>query len=150
MHEIIALFAIILFVLLTPGVLLRLPQKGPIIYSAIVHGIIFVILLYLISKISYQYLYRVESFENEDPSPEPVHNTSINGRNCNEQNCDRAIKSAIKKGNPVITKWWDDGEGCSGCSIPSNVVVIPDPNKGVKPINPRLDYSNEDDDDGDF
>jgi hypothetical protein len=63
MHAITALYAAILFVLLTPGVILRIPQKGPLLYASIVHAIIFGILLYFISKIVHQYNYRIEKFQ---------------------------------------------------------------------------------------
>jgi hypothetical protein len=39
---------VLLFVVLTPGVLLRLPRKGSLLMAAVVHGIIFAILSYLI------------------------------------------------------------------------------------------------------
>jgi hypothetical protein len=51
MHEITAIYALILFVLLTPGLLLRLPEKGPLLTAAIVHAIVFAILLYGITKL---------------------------------------------------------------------------------------------------
>ena len=52
MHAITALYGAVLFVLLTPGVILHIPSKGPLLYASIVHAIIFGILLYFISKIT--------------------------------------------------------------------------------------------------
>jgi uncharacterized membrane protein YvbJ len=63
MHAIIALYAAVLFVLLTPGVILRIPQKGSLLYASILHAIIFGILLYFISKIVHQNSRKVESFQ---------------------------------------------------------------------------------------
>jgi hypothetical protein len=40
-----------LFFILTPGVLLRIPRRGSLIYAAIVHSIVFALLYYLIHKI---------------------------------------------------------------------------------------------------
>jgi hypothetical protein len=51
MHELTAVYALILFVLLTPGLLLRLPEKGPLLNAAIVHAIVFAVLLYAITKL---------------------------------------------------------------------------------------------------
>jgi hypothetical protein len=66
MNPITALYAAILFVLLTPGVLLRIPSKGSLLTSSIIHAIVFGILLYFISKIVHQYKYGVENFENSE------------------------------------------------------------------------------------
>ena len=46
----------ILFLILTPGVLLRISEKGLLLNTAIVHAVVFGILInYFISKIIYQY-----------------------------------------------------------------------------------------------
>ena len=37
MHAITALYGAILFVLLTPGLVLRIPLKGPLLTASIVH-----------------------------------------------------------------------------------------------------------------
>jgi len=58
----IALSGALLFLILTPGVLLRIPQKGSVLTVAFVHSIIFGILLYFISKAVYQ-SYNKERFE---------------------------------------------------------------------------------------
>jgi len=50
MNIIILLTSVILFVLLTPGVLLRLPNKGPIYVVAGVHSILFALLLWGLVK----------------------------------------------------------------------------------------------------
>ena len=41
------LYVVVLFVVLTPGILLRLPPKGSPLVVAIVHGAVFAIVLYL-------------------------------------------------------------------------------------------------------
>ena len=63
MHAIIALYGAILFVLLTPGLVLRIPSKGSLLTASIVHAVVFGILLYVISKLVHQYKYGVESFQ---------------------------------------------------------------------------------------
>ena len=71
----IAITGTILFLILTPGILLRIPEKGPILKAAIIHSIIFGILLYFISKIIYQYI-NVENFYTTI-SPQPSIEDSI-------------------------------------------------------------------------
>lgn len=65
MHEITAIYGAILFVLLTPGLIVRIPSKGPLLHATIVHGILFAILYYFISKIALHYSnnYTSEYFE---------------------------------------------------------------------------------------
>jgi hypothetical protein len=55
MHEITAIYGAILFVLLPPGLIVRIPSKGPLLHATIVHGILFAILYYFISKIVLHY-----------------------------------------------------------------------------------------------
>jgi hypothetical protein len=56
-HIAMSLFVIVLFVVLTPGVLLRLPARAPLLTSAIVHGIVFALVFHLTSKIVWNYFY---------------------------------------------------------------------------------------------
>lgn len=60
----IAISGAILFVLLTPGLLLRIPPKGPLLTAAIVHAIVFAILFYFIGIFIYSYYDKMESFKN--------------------------------------------------------------------------------------
>lgn len=55
MYEITTIYGAILFVLLTPGLIVRIPSKGPLLHASIVHGILFAILYYLISKLVFHY-----------------------------------------------------------------------------------------------
>jgi hypothetical protein len=48
------LYTILLFVLLTPGILLRLPPKGSPLVVAIVHGVVFALVLCFTHKIVYR------------------------------------------------------------------------------------------------
>ena len=41
MHVITALYGAVLFLLLTPGLVLRIPSKGPLLHASIVHAIVF-------------------------------------------------------------------------------------------------------------
>jgi hypothetical protein len=73
MHAITAVYGAILFVLLTPGLILRIPQKGSLLTASIVHAIVFAIVFYLISKLVYQYSANkkiTESFKNNIRIPE--------------------------------------------------------------------------------
>jgi hypothetical protein len=44
------LFMMVLFVLLTPGLLLRIPKHGSLLTSALVHGAVFATLYHLLHK----------------------------------------------------------------------------------------------------
>jgi len=52
-------YVALLFVLLTPGVLLRLPSKGTLLTVAIVHGIVFA----LVFHFTHRHVYRLTSNE---------------------------------------------------------------------------------------
>jgi hypothetical protein len=54
MNLFMTLYIIVLFIALTPGVLLRLPAKGPLLTVAIVHGIVFALVYYFTHRIVYQ------------------------------------------------------------------------------------------------
>ena len=51
---IMSLFMALLFVLLTPGVLLRLPPRGPLLTVAIVHGLVFAIVYHFTNKMVFK------------------------------------------------------------------------------------------------
>ena len=112
MNAITSLYAAILFVLLTPGLILRIPSKGSLLTASIVHAIVFGVLLYFISKLVHQYKYGMESFENqyqlfEDPDPE-------NQVKCQQIVCSNAIMGGKGKMDP---NWWSKDEGCEGCYL---------------------------------
>lgn len=44
------LYVALLFVVLTPGVLLRLPPKGSLLMAAVVHAVVFSLVVYLTSS----------------------------------------------------------------------------------------------------
>ena len=52
-------YVALLFVLLTPGVLLRLPSKGTLLTVAIVHGLVFA----LVFHFTHRHVYRLTSNE---------------------------------------------------------------------------------------
>jgi hypothetical protein len=61
-------YVVILFVLLTPGVLVKLPPKGSLLTVAIVHGLVFALIYHLTHRTVYRL--SVDGFEdspmNED------------------------------------------------------------------------------------
>jgi hypothetical protein len=57
-----SLFVAVLFVLVTPGVLVRLPPGGSKLTVAIVHGIVFAIVFHLTHKMVSRYIHR-ENFQ---------------------------------------------------------------------------------------
>ena len=75
MNLIILLSAFILFVLLTPGVLLFIPSKKCILTASIVHGIIFTVLLAIVINLipnkNYESFYNSNDYKCMCPLPLP-------------------------------------------------------------------------------
>ena len=65
MNLIMSLYVALLFVLLTPGVLIRLPPKGSLLMAAIVHGLVFALVFHFTRKMVYRL--SVDGFEGEMP-----------------------------------------------------------------------------------
>lgn len=57
------LYAALLFVVLTPGVLLRLPPKGSLLTVAVVHGVVFALVFCLTSSYVRQLTANISGFE---------------------------------------------------------------------------------------
>jgi len=65
MHSIVVtLYIALLFVLLTPGVLLRLPPKGSLLTVAIVHGLVFALVFHFTHRVVYRM--SMEGFAGKD------------------------------------------------------------------------------------
>jgi hypothetical protein len=56
-NYLMAIYVALLFVILTPGVLVRLPMRSSLLTSAIVHGIIFAIIYHLTNKYVWNHTY---------------------------------------------------------------------------------------------
>ena len=54
MNLIMSLYVALLFVLLTPGVLIKLPPKGSLLTVAIVHGLVFALVFHLTCRAMYK------------------------------------------------------------------------------------------------
>ena len=136
MHAITALYGAILFVLLTPGLILRIPSKGPLLHASIIHAILFGIIFYFISKLVHQNSRKVESF------------SDFKLYNPESGNCDQArmesckTKILEKKGN-LDTAWWEEGKECNGCNLIENEVNqkcnnLPHCNKSIIEVHQSL------------
>lgn len=75
-------FTALLFVVLTPGILVTIPPKGSKFVVALTHGVLFAILYHLTHKAVWHLTKKVETFEN--PSP-PL--KIKNGDMCEAQTC---------------------------------------------------------------
>lgn len=62
MTLLLSLFTACLFVLLVPGILVRIPRKGPLLTAAIVHGLLFTVIFYIINKCLF-HIYINEGFD---------------------------------------------------------------------------------------
>jgi hypothetical protein len=61
-------FLAVLFILLTPGVLLTIPPKGSkIIVAAVIHGIIFAIIYHFTNKTVWKWTRKYEGFADATP-----------------------------------------------------------------------------------
>jgi hypothetical protein len=69
MNLVCTLYIGLLFVLLTPGVLLRLPPKGSLLTVAIVHGLVFALIYHFTHKMVWRL--SMEGFEETMPMPKP-------------------------------------------------------------------------------
>ena len=56
-HYLMSLYVALLFIILTPGVLVRIPKRSSLLIAAIVHGIIFAIIYHLTHKYVWNHTY---------------------------------------------------------------------------------------------
>ena len=56
-------FTTILFVLLTPGVLLSLPPKGSLMAQAVVHGLIFALVYHFTHKAVWRFSMKMDGYD---------------------------------------------------------------------------------------
>jgi hypothetical protein len=63
MNLTVMLFTVVLFVLLTPGIVTRLPPAGSKLTVAIVHGLIFALVYHFTHKMVFRYSMAYEGFE---------------------------------------------------------------------------------------
>ena len=76
-------FTALLFVVLTPGILVTLPPKGSKFIVAISHGIIFALLYHVTRKAVKRLIYKRERFQNQYVLPPVIKNGDI----CTTQTC---------------------------------------------------------------
>ena len=79
MHNIATLlYVVVLFVVLTPGILLRLPPKGSPLVVAIVHGAVFALVLYLTHRTVHRLSVRagLEGFDTTTPKDPATQTTT--------------------------------------------------------------------------
>ena len=65
MHIFMLIYIFVLFVVLTPGVLLSLPPKSKLLTKALVHGLVFIIVFHFTHKLVYKTIYKMK--EGLDP-----------------------------------------------------------------------------------
>ena len=103
MHAITAIYGAVLFVLLTPGLILRIPSKGSLLTASIVHAIVFGILFYLISKLVYQYWGNRESFYNTGKKPKNMVDDQTCHKIINIKNQLNELISSLRVKEPAAT-----------------------------------------------
>jgi len=68
MNLMMSLYVALLFVVLTPGLLLRLPPKGSLLMAAIVHGLVFALVYHFTHKMVWRLT--MEGFESQEKEEE--------------------------------------------------------------------------------
>jgi len=56
-HPLMSVFIALLFVVLTPGVLLSIPPKGSLVTKAAVHAVVFALVYHYTSGLALEFLY---------------------------------------------------------------------------------------------
>jgi hypothetical protein len=69
MNLVVSLYAALLFVLLTPGILLTLPKGGNKMTVALVHGLVFALVWHLTHKMVWRVSMGMEGFEDKKKGP---------------------------------------------------------------------------------
>ena len=73
MNLVVSIYAAILFFILTPAILIRLPPGGSKWTVAAVHAIVFAIIFHFTHKIVWRIGARMEGMATASPSPSPTH-----------------------------------------------------------------------------
>jgi len=60
-HYLMSLYVALLFIILTPGVLVRIPKRSSLLIAAIVHSIIFAIIYHLTHKYVWNHTYGIRT-----------------------------------------------------------------------------------------
>jgi hypothetical protein len=70
MNIIMIVFTVLLFVLLTPGVILSLPPKGTLLTQAVVHGLVFALVYHFTHKAVWLWSKRVDGYDDMEAPPQ--------------------------------------------------------------------------------
>ena len=82
-HSLMTVFTALLFVVLTPGILVTLPPKGKPLVVAITHGLLFAVIYAVSHKAVKVIVQKYEGFQNEYVFPPAIKNGDI----CKTQTC---------------------------------------------------------------
>ena len=79
MNWVVTIYSALLFFILTPGILLRLPPKGKPMTVAIFHAVVFAIVWYFTHKLVWKLSnsFKIESFEETTPPSESEFESEI-------------------------------------------------------------------------
>lgn len=82
-HLLMTAFTALLFVVLTPGIVVTLPPKGSPLIVAVTHGVLFAVVYGIIHKAVWHMMKKSEGFEGQYPFPPAIKN----GDMCKAQTC---------------------------------------------------------------
>ena len=72
MNVVVTLYVAVLFMLLTPGVLLTLPKGGKKLVVAAVHGLVFALVYHFTHKLVWKFSLSLDGFQNAAMPPMPA------------------------------------------------------------------------------
>jgi hypothetical protein len=82
-HPLMTIFTALLFVALTPGILVTLPPKGKPLVVALTHGVVFALIYAVTHKAVYHFTKQYEGFQEQYVFPVAIKN----GEMCQAQTC---------------------------------------------------------------
>ena len=82
-HLLMTAFTALLFVVLTPGIVVTLPPKAPTIVVAVTHGVIFALIYGITHKAVWHLTQKFEGFQSQYVFPPAI----ANGQMCEAQTC---------------------------------------------------------------
>jgi pyruvate/2-oxoglutarate dehydrogenase complex dihydrolipoamide acyltransferase (E2) component len=102
MNVYVSLYLALLFVVLTPGILLTIPRKGPKLTVAVVHGLVFALVYYFTHSFVWQLTAGMEGFSAFLTAQR--HTAQANAEAANKAAAEAANKAAAEAANKAAAE----------------------------------------------
>lgn len=98
------LFVALLFVVLSPGVLLSFPSKGSLLTKVLVHAVVFAVVFYFAAPTAWQWSFSVEGFRPPPLAPAMIQNTTAPVMDGSDRTLMPGSRSStgVKKAGPAV------------------------------------------------